>query len=168
MIHYFQFYDLIFNLYHEFRHCDSLNHKKQSITVDIFIYNDKNEFILIKRKNEPYKDYWALPGGYLDYGETVENGAVREAKEETNINVQLKKLFNVYSKIDRDPRGHTVTIVYLATGNFKNLKADDDAKDAKIFTKNDLSSIDLAFDHRIILNDILTSLKKIRSTNRQR
>jgi 8-oxo-dGTP diphosphatase len=132
-----------------------LNCKKQSITTDIFIINDKNEFILIKRKNNPYKDHWALPGGYLNYGETVENGAVREAKEETNIDVQLKKLFNVYSKIDRDPRGHTVTIVYLAKGDFKNLKANDDAIDAKIFTKNDLSSLNLAFDHEIILNDIL-------------
>ncbi|MDR3222880.1 MAG: NUDIX hydrolase [Methanobrevibacter sp.] len=132
-----------------------MNCKKQSITTDIFIINDKNEFILIKRKNNPYKDHWALPGGYLNYGETVENGAVREAKEETNIDVQLKKLFNVYSKIDRDPRGHTVTIVYLAKGDFKNLKANDDAIDAKIFTKNDLSSLNLAFDHEIILNDIL-------------
>jgi 8-oxo-dGTP diphosphatase len=132
-----------------------LNYKKQSITTDIFISNDKNEFILIKRKNSPYKDHWALPGGYLNYGETVENGAMREAKEETNIDVQLKKLFNVYSKMDRDPRGHTVTIVYLAKGDFKNLKANDDAKDANIFTKNDLSSLNLAFDHEIILNDIL-------------
>ncbi|MDR3291555.1 MAG: NUDIX hydrolase [Methanobrevibacter sp.] len=132
-----------------------MNYKKQSITTDIFISNDKNEFILIKRKNSPYKDHWALPGGYLNYGETVENGAMREAKEETNIDVQLKKLFNVYSKMDRDPRGHTVTIVYLAKGDFKNLKANDDAKDANIFTKNDLSSLNLAFDHEIILNDIL-------------
>jgi 8-oxo-dGTP diphosphatase len=134
--------------------CDNLNYRKQSITTDIFIYNDKNEFILIKRKNDPFKDYWALPGGYLDYGETVENGAIREAKEETNIDVRLTKLFNVYSNPDRDPRGHTVTIVYLATGDFKDLKAKDDAKDAKVFTKDDLYSISLAFDHKIILNDI--------------
>ncbi|MDR2624343.1 MAG: NUDIX hydrolase [Methanobrevibacter sp.] len=131
-----------------------MNYRKQSITTDIFIYNDKNEFILIKRKNDPFKDYWALPGGYLDYGETVENGAIREAKEETNIDVRLTKLFNVYSNPDRDPRGHTVTIVYLATGDFKDLKAKDDAKDAKVFTKDDLYSISLAFDHKIILNDI--------------
>ncbi|MDR2829562.1 MAG: NUDIX hydrolase [Methanobrevibacter sp.] len=136
-----------------------MNYKKQSITTDVFIYNDKNEFILIKRRNDPFKGYWALPGGYLDYGETVEDGAVREAKEETSIDVQLIKLFNVYSKPSRDPRGHTVTIIYLAKGDFKNLKANDDANDAKIFTKDNLSSINLAFDHKIILNDILTSLE---------
>ena len=83
------------------------------MTVDIFIYNDNHEFILIKRKNDPFKDYWALPGGFVDYGETTEHAAIREAKEETSIDVKLEKLFNVYSDPDRDPRRHTVSVFYF-------------------------------------------------------
>ena len=88
-------------------------HKKPSITVDIFIYNENKDFILIKRKNNPFKDCWAFPGGFVDYGETTENAAIREAKEETSIDVNLKKQFKVYSDPLRDPRGHTITVVYF-------------------------------------------------------
>ena len=97
-------------------------YKKPSLTVDIFIYNNKKEFILIKRKNEPFKNYWALPGGFVDYGEIDENAAIREAKEETSIDVELKELINVYSNPNRDSRGHTVSIAYTAIGNFDNAK----------------------------------------------
>ncbi len=128
-------------------------YKNPALTVDIFIYNNKKEFILIKRKNEPFKNYWALPGGFVDYGEIVENAAIREAKEETSIDVELKELINVYSNPDRDIRGHTVSIAYTAIGNFDNAKADDDAEDIGIFNLNDLSSIEIAFDHRQIIND---------------
>ncbi len=144
-----------------------MNYKKPSLTVDIFIVNkhflnynefdvDNNEFILIKRKNNPDKDCWALPGGFIDYGETVESAAIREAKEETSIDIELIKLFNVYSKPDRDPRGHTITIVYLAIGDFNQMKFNDDAKDINTFSFKDLESIDLAFDH----SEILEAIKK--------
>ena len=135
------------------------NYKKPSLTVDIFIFNKKtNEFILIKRKNNPFKDCWALPGGFVDYGESTENAAIREAKEETSIDVNLINLIGVYSNPNRDPRGHTVTIVYLAQGNFNQRKADDDAKDIGTFNFEDLNTIDLAFDHEKILNDIKSFL----------
>lgn len=149
-----------------------MEYKKPSLTVDIFIVNESSkdganfkyninnqEFILIKRKNNPYKDHWALPGGFVDYGESTESAAIREAKEETNINIELIELFNVYSKPNRDPRGHTVTIVYLAKGDLSQMKADDDAKEIEIFSFKDLNSIGLAFDHDDILEDIKNYLK---------
>lgn len=131
------------------------NYKTPFLTADIFIYNNENEFILIKRKNEPFKGQWALPGGFVDYGETVENAAIREAKEETNIDIELKQLINVYSDPKRDSRGHTVTIAYTAQGNFEDKKAADDASDIKIFTFNEIDNINLAFDHEKIIKDAL-------------
>ena len=123
------------------------------MAVDIFIYNDNHEFILIKRKNDPFKDHWALPGGFVDYGETTEHAAIREAKEETSIDVEIEKLLNVYSDPDRDPRRHTVSVCYVARGNFDDAKADDDAKDICVFSFDKLDDVELAFDHKDILDD---------------
>ena len=134
------------------------NHKTPSLTVDIFIFDKNQNFILIKRKNEPYKDYWALPGGFVDYGECVENAAIREALEETSINVELEELIGIYSDPSRDPRGHTVSITYSAKGNIDEMKADDDASDINIFTKKDLEKINLAFDHEQIINDCFNAI----------
>ena len=135
-------------------------HKIPSLTADIFIFDEDFNFILIKRKNNPYKDYWALPGGFVEYGESVENAAIREAKEETSIDVELIDLVNVYSQPDRDPRGHTVTVAYTAKGDFTNRKADDDAKDIGIFNVSELDDIPLAFDHDKIIRDCLDKAKK--------
>lgn len=135
-------------------------HKNPSLTTDIFIFDENENFILIKRKNEPYKNYWALPGGFVDYGESVENAAIREALEETSINVKLDKLIGVYSDPSRDPRGHTVSVTYSARGNMNEMKADDDACDINIFTRKDLEKINLAFDHEKIINDCFNSVFK--------
>lgn len=135
-------------------------HKNPSLTTDIFIFDDGKNFILIKRGNEPYKDYWALPGGFVEYGECVEDAAIREALEETSINVTLDKLVGVYSDPSRDPRGHTVSIVYAARGNMSQMKADDDACDIGIFTPEDLEKINLAFDHDKIIKDCFISIRK--------
>ena len=135
-------------------------YKTPSLTADIFIFDDNENFILIKRKNEPYKDYWALPGGFVEYGECVEDAAIREALEETSIDVKLEKLVGVYSNPSRDPRGHTVSIAYTARGNMEEMKADDDACDIDIFTKGDLEKMNLAFDHEKIINDCLNSLSR--------
>ena len=134
------------------------DYKIPSLTADIFIYDEMN-FIMIKRKNNPYKDYWALPGGFVEYGESVEDAAVREAKEETNIDVELESLVNVYSKPDRDPRGHTVTVAYTAKGDLSTKKADDDAKDIGIFTIDDIDNIEIAFDHEKIITDCIEKVK---------
>ena len=135
-------------------------HKSPSLTTDIFIFDDDLNFILIKRKNDPYKDHWALPGGFVEYGESVETAAIREAKEETSIDVELKDLVNVYSEPGRDPRGHTITIAYTAKGNMDNKKADDDACDIGIFSAEKLDEIKLAFDHGKIIKDCLKKAKK--------
>ena len=131
------------------------NYKIPSLTADIFIFDDDFNFILIKRKNDPYKDCWALPGGFVEYGESVETAAIREAKEETSIDVELKNLVNVYSKPDRDPRGHTVTVAFTAKGNMNNMKADSDAKEIAIFSAENLDEIEIAFDHEEIIKDWL-------------
>lgn len=134
-------------------------YRNPSVTTDIFIFDKNENFILIKRKNEPYKDFWALPGGFVDYGESVEDAAVREALEETSINVKLEKLVGVYSNPDRDPRRHTISITYLARGDMNKRKAADDACDIGIFTKEDLEKINIAFDHTEIINDCLKSIR---------
>jgi 8-oxo-dGTP diphosphatase len=133
-------------------------YKIPSITADIFIFDDDLNFILIKRKNDPYKDCWAIPGGFVEYGESVETAAIREAKEETSIDVELVDLVNVYSKPDRDPRGHTVTVAYTARGDFSSKRADSDAKDIGIFSKDEIDEIDIAFDHRQIIEDCLNKV----------
>ena len=134
-------------------------YKIPSLTTDIFIFDDEFNFILIKRKNDPYKDCWALPGGFVEYGERVETAAIREAKEETSIDVELKVLVNVYSNPDRDPRGHTITIAFTAKGDFTSRKADSDASDINIFSPEELGDINLAFDHEQIIKDCLNKAK---------
>ena len=133
-------------------------YRNPSLTTDIFIFDDDLNFILIKRKNEPYKDYWALPGGFVDYGECVEDAAIREALEETSINVELKELVGVYSDPSRDPRGHTVSITYTARWNMNKMNAADDACDIGLFKQEDLEKINLAFDHTKIIKDCLKSI----------
>lgn len=118
-------------------------------TVDIIVEVDPKGIVLIKRKNPPYG--WAIPGGFLDYGESLEEAAVREAKEETDLDVILIKQFHVYSDPRRDPRHHTISTVYIAKA--KGIpKANDDATEIGIFDETNLPD-DIAFDHRSILQD---------------
>jgi len=129
-------------------------------TVDIIIEVEtprgKRGIVLIERKNFPYG--WAIPGGFVDYGESCEQAAVREAREETSLDVQLIRQLGAYSDPKRDPRQHTISIVFVATA-FGDPKAEDDAKNVGIFTREDLPIL-LAFDHRRILNDYFESLNQ--------
>ena len=123
-------------------------HRNPFVTVDIIIeINDK--IVLIQRANPPYG--WALPGGFVDYGESLETSAIREAKEETSLEVTLKEQFHTYSDPDRDPRHHTVTTVFIGIGA-GTPKAADDAKRLDVFTENDLPE-SIVFDHRKIIDD---------------
>lgn len=82
--------------------------RNPALTVDIVIKREDGSIILVKRLNPPFKDEWALPGGFVEYGETVETAAKREAKEETGVEIELIRIIGVYSAPNRDPRGHTV------------------------------------------------------------
>jgi len=117
-------------------------------TVDIIIETGRG-IILIERCNPPYG--WALPGGFVDYGESLENAAKREAGEETSLDVLLTEQFHAYSEPNRDPRHHTVTMVFIARGDGIP-KAMDDAKKLGIFTETSLPE-NIAFDHADILRD---------------
>ena len=126
----------------------SSNHKNPIPTVDIII-ELKGGVVLIKRKNLP--EGWALPGGFVDYGETLEYAAAREAKEETGLDIELIRQFHTYSDPRRDPRHHTITTVYVAKAQGTAI-AGDDAKEAGVFQKEALPD-KIAFDHKEILDD---------------
>lgn len=120
------------------------------LTVDIIIEIDQG-VLLIERKNPPRG--WAIPGGFVDYGETVENAAKREAFEETGLDIANLHLFGVYSDPRRDPRFHTVSVVFLATARLTTaIKAGDDAINAKIYSEENLPE-NIVFDHKRILKD---------------
>ncbi|MFQ6065786.1 MAG: NUDIX domain-containing protein [bacterium] len=121
-------------------------------TVDTIVEKDKG-IVLINRKNPP--SGWALPGGFVNYGESLEEAARRETKEETNLDIKELRQFRVYSNPKRDPRCHTITTVFTARAQGK-LKARDDAKEIKVFRPEELPQ-DLAFDHRQILEEYFAS-----------
>jgi ADP-ribose pyrophosphatase YjhB (NUDIX family) len=123
-------------------------------TVDIIIEIESKGIILIKRKNPPYG--WAIPGGFVDYGESLEEAALREAKEETNLDVERLKQFHTYSDPQRDPRHHSISTVYVAKGRGKP-RAKDDAIEIGIFTESSLPG-EIAFDHRLILLDYFKTI----------
>jgi ADP-ribose pyrophosphatase YjhB (NUDIX family) len=123
-------------------------------TVDIII-EVGTEIVLIKRKNPPYG--WALPGGFVDYGESYETAAAREAEEETGLAVKNLQQFRTYSDPNRDPRQHTASTIFIAQADQKPT-AGDDAAEAELFTKTTLP--DLAFDHGKILSDYFAFKKQ--------
>ena len=119
-------------------------HKNPALTVDAIAIKD-GQIILIKRKNPPFQGSYALPGGFVDYGETVENAVIREFKEETGLDAEIKDFNGIYSEPDRDPRGHTVSVIFelIITGG--EMLAGDDAAEVSFFPLDKLP--DLAFDH---------------------
>lgn len=118
-------------------------------TVDIIIEIAGRGIVLIERKNPPHG--WALPGGFVDYGESLEQAAVREAKEETSLDVELVEQFHSYSDPGRDPRHHTISTVFIAAAE-GTPRGEDDARAAAIFREDNLPAA-IVFDHPWILRD---------------
>lgn len=125
-----------------------------ALTVDVIIPGpeDGSRVVLIQRSNEPFEGSWALPGGFVEVGESAERAAVREVEEETGLGVELVRLVGVYSRPDRDPRGHNVSVAYLARWVSGELAAGTDASEAALL---DPHSVSLAFDHAEIVRDAL-------------
>lgn len=127
---------------------------RPSVTADTVLFAKKDEQIyvlLIQRGNEPYKGYWAFPGGFLNMDETLPRCAERELEEETGIVLTGTKLVGIYSDVERDPRGRVITAAYTAMTTMPEAKAADDAAAAKWWPLNALP--ELAFDHDVILQD---------------
>lgn len=118
-------------------------------TVDIIIEQGEG-IVLILRRNEPQQ--WAIPGGFCDYGESLEEAAIREAREETGVEAELIEQFHTYSDPRRDSRQHNITTVYIARAIGGTLRAQDDAQEIGVFTEDDLPP-QFAFDHDQILKD---------------
>jgi len=125
-------------------------------TVDIIIEIEKSRekgIVLIKRKNPPHG--WAIPGGFVDYGESLEHAAAREAEEETSLKVTLLRQFHTYSDPGRDPRQHTISTVFIASASGEP-EGRDDAAEAAVFLKNEIPD-QMAFDHRTIIEDYFSN-----------
>ena len=130
--------------------------RRPSIAVDLIIEMEGDRIVLIRRRNPPHG--WALPGGFLEYGESLEAAAVREAKEETGLDIELIQQLHTYSNPSRDPRGHTVTTVFIARAR-GTPRAGDDAGDVQTVSLTGIP-FPLAFDHEQILADYLALREK--------
>ena len=122
------------------------------IMVDVVIPSEEGRVVLIRRGSEPFEGRWALPGGFVEVGETVEEAAVREAAEETGLAVELARLVGVYSDPERDPRGHNVSVAFLARVLSGELAAATDASEVSLL---DPDAVELAFDHARIIADAI-------------
>jgi 8-oxo-dGTP diphosphatase len=120
------------------------------LTVDAILLRG-NDIVLIRRKNEPYKNELALPGGFVERDETVEQAVVRETKEETGLDTEIVRLIGVYSDPGRDPRGPTVSVCYLVKAKGGSLMAASDASDAVLQGIDRIPA--LAFDHNRMIDD---------------
>lgn len=130
-----------------------MKRKKIILAADVIIKRKDGGIVLVRRRFYPYVGYWALPGGMVEYGEAVEAAAIREAKEETSLRVRLEKLVGVYSKPGRDPRGHCVSICFLARETGGKLEAKSDAAEVGVFKTSKKLPRKIAFDHRKMLKD---------------
>ncbi len=135
---------------------------RAALTVDAIVYSKHNSsafVLLIERGHEPFKNKWALPGGFIEMDETLETACKRELLEETGLKVEKMTQFKTYDAIDRDPRHRTISVVYYAELNeIQQVKGGDDASRAEWFSVSELP--ELAFDHKQILKDFFDKTKE--------
>ncbi|MCZ2846170.1 MAG: NUDIX hydrolase [Candidatus Bathyarchaeota archaeon] len=126
-----------------------------ALTVDAIIEDQKGNVVLIKRKYPPFRDYFALPGGFIKKGEKPTEAVIREVKEETNLDIKIQSKLGVYNKEGRDPRGNVHTTAYICRiiGDVSEMRGGDDSKKAELIPLDQLKTIELAFDHKKILSD---------------
>lgn len=138
------------------------SYPRAALTVDAIVYaKDGSDIrvLLIRRGREPFLNQWALPGGFINMNETLEQACIRELEEETGLRVEKMEQFRTYDAVDRDPRHRTISVVYYAgLDAIQPVKGSDDAAHAAWFPMNNLP--DLAFDHSLILNDFKKFLNK--------
>lgn len=135
---------------------------RPSVTADCIVItkDSQSRVLLVKRRNEPFKDCWAFPGGFMNMDETTEQCAIRELEEETGLKVENVHQIGAYSKVDRDPRGRTITVAYLAiVDSPKDVIGKDDAAEAEWFPLSALPK--LAFDHIDIMQDAMKAYSQI-------
>ena len=142
-----------------------MRYRQPALTVDAVVFDGTGRLLLIRRGKAPFKGQYALPGGFVEYGETVEEAARRELKEETGVTPASQQLVGIYSNPKRDPRGHTVSVAYLMRVRRAVAKSGDDASDAAFVAK--WRAKRLAFDHAKIVADAL-KLKRDPAPRRSR
>ncbi len=124
--------------------------RRPSVAVDMVVLREE-QVLLVRRGRAPYMGYYALPGGFVEYGERVEEAAHRELSEETGVEAEIVELIGVYSDPERDPRGHTISVALLMKYREGEVRGGDDAREARFFPLERLPK--LAFDHEAILRD---------------
>jgi 8-oxo-dGTP diphosphatase len=144
------------------------NRKLPRLTVDALVRDRRGRLLLVRRGRPPFIGMWALPGGFCEWKETTEACCARETLEETGMTVKVGKLLGVYSDPDRDPRGHTVTVLYAARPVRGSAKGSDDAAEARWFTSKEIRELDFAFDHGEIIRRQLARPRGARPSRRER
>jgi len=130
--------------------------KGPKLTVDAWTRDRRGRILLVRRGRPPFQGQWALPGGFCEVGETTEESCAREVSEETGVAVRVGGVRGVYSDPERDPRGHTVSVLYDAVAVGGKARGGDDAAEARWFSRRDLVKLDLAFDHGRIAREQLS------------
>jgi len=145
------------------------NPRMPRLTVDSWVRDRKGRVLLVQRARPPFEGRWGLPGGFCEWKERTEECCARETLEETGLTVRVGELRGVYSKANRDPRGHNVTVVYACRVVRGRAKGGDDAADARWFTPREIRRTRFAFDHRaIVLEQLARDRANRRRTRRRR
>ena len=134
-------------------------HANPSLAADAVVFDRAGNLLLIRRKNPPFKGRYALPGGFVEYGETAEAAALRELHEETGLRAKSPRLIGVYSNPKRDPRGHVISIAFLILVGNEKPKGGDDAQSAEFVAQ--WRGLKLAFDHNQIVADAQRLIKRV-------